>query len=490
MPEQPHLAQRNQLRAAQRHHAAGDWSAAAAAYQELLQKHPGDAELHFLLGAALRGLGRAADARSSLQKALRTHPNHADSYHELALTYKQEGRFAEAQRVFDKALKLHPNEPTLLAAKAELLYSVGNHDAALALIEPLLAQPSPHIALAMTFALLAGRGDRRAEAAQMLSLALAAADPPPALRADALFRLGDLYDGMGDHDKAFEAFDAANRTKAVRFEPESFSALATLMIQKWTPAAMDALPRAAVKSERPVFIIGMPRSGTTLVEQILASHPMVHGGGELNGIPRLVHEWQGGLSGAISLLTDLEGLTQTAVDRAARDYLHELKSIAPASARRVTDKMPLNFLHLGLIALLWPSAQVIHCMRDPMDTCLSCYVHHFAGSNPFAYSLEHLGRFYRDYERIMSHWHRVIASPILEVRYEELVENPETMSRRMINFIGLEWNETCLRFHENRRVALTASQHQVRRPIYRSSMMRWKAYEKFLDPLKAALASS
>lgn len=475
------------LREAQGKHAAGDVSAAALTYRQLLRTQPNDTQLLYMLGAAERMLGRTSEAREHLQKAIGLRLRDPGIYHELALTYKQDGRFAEAHRVFDKALQLHSDDPALRAAKAELLLSEGNPDAALAVIEPLLAQPSPHIALVMTFALLAGRVDRRAEAAGLLKLTLAATNPPPAVRADAMFRLGDLYDGMGEYDQAFAAYESANRAKAVRFDPDSFSALATLMLQKWSPAALAGLPRATVKSERPVFIVGMPRSGTTLVEQILASHPAVFGAGELNGIPRLVHEWQGGLSGAISLLTDLEVMTQAVIDRAARGYLDELRAIAPASAKRITDKMPLNGLHLGVIAHLFPSAHVIHCVRDPMDTCLSCYVHHFAGSNPFAYNLEHLGRFYRDYERIMSHWKRVIARPMLEVRYEELVENPEEESRRMIDFIGLEWNEACLRFHENRRVVLTASQHQVRRPIYRSSIERWRAYEKFLGPLKTAL---
>ncbi|MCA9312621.1 MAG: sulfotransferase, partial [Phycisphaerales bacterium] len=174
------------------------------------------------------------------------------------------------------------------------------------------------------------------------------------------------------------------------------------------------------------------------------------------------------------------------VSESARRYREHIREMAPDAAR-ISDKMPTNFLHLGLISCMFPAARVVHCRRDPVDTCLSCWMQHFAGSHPYASDLTHVGLFWNEYQRVMQHWMDVLPNPILEIDYEAVVEQQEEESRRLVDFVGLPWSDSCLHFHESDRVNLTASHAQVRRPIYRSAVRRWKHYEKHLAPLRDAL---
>ncbi|MCI0365147.1 MAG: sulfotransferase [Phycisphaerales bacterium] len=475
---------------AQRRHAAGDNAGAAAIYKTLLRNRPNDAQLLYVLGAAQAALGQLNEARTALSKALKMRPNDAAVHRDLAATYRREGRLPEAHRVLDHAIELLPDNPLLLSTKADCHFIAGEFERALATLRPALDCDVQHISLALVFARLAPRAGQEQRAVEMLDRCLMQDRLAPIVRADALFRLGDLLDRLGQYDRAFAVIQQANQLRGTRFDPKSFSrSVDDLIDLTWTKTRVRQLPRSTAKTDKPIFIVGMPRSGTSLVEQILASHPDVFGAGELNHIPKLVHERQATIGGAMSLATDLEWLTQESVDREARAYVGSIRRLSP-KARRVTDKMPLNCLHLGLISLLFPAAKVIHCVRDPMDTCLSCFFQNFAGHNPFAYDLTHLGLFYRDYQRIMRHWREVLGIKILDVQYEDLVADQEGWSRRMLESIGLEWDDACLRFHESKRVVLTLSNDQVRRPMYSSSIGRWRNYEKHLGPLKQALQLS
>ncbi|MGH7030610.1 MAG: sulfotransferase family protein [Stellaceae bacterium] len=236
-------------------------------------------------------------------------------------------------------------------------------------------------------------------------------------------------------------------------------------------------------SPLPVFIVGMPRSGTTLVEQMLASHPEVHGAGELGEIERAV----AALGGPDGVPADIGGAE---LRRLGASYLAKVTALAPG-ATRITDKMPANFRYAGLIHLALPNARIIHLSRDPVDTCLSCFSILFGGDQPFTYDLGELGRYYRAYQRLMAHWRAVLpAGVMLEVRYEALVGDFEQEARRIVAHCGLRWNAACLDFHNTRRPVHTASSVQVRRPLYRSSVGRWRPAEEVLRPLLDALAEA
>jgi hypothetical protein len=230
----------------------------------------------------------------------------------------------------------------------------------------------------------------------------------------------------------------------------------------------------------PVFIIGMPRSGTTLVEQILASHPKVHGAGELNDL-------EAAMTSLRSSVGPRPGLGGEELRRIGARYLKRVRAIAPA-AERITDKMPANFRYAGLIHLALPKARIVHTRRDPIDTCISCFSILFAHNQPFAYDLAELGRFYRAYAALMKHWREVLpVEEMLEVQYEELVDNFELWARRILAHCGLEWNNACLEFYKTKRPVWTASAVQVRQPIYRSSVGRWRPDQGMLQPLIEAL---
>jgi hypothetical protein len=230
----------------------------------------------------------------------------------------------------------------------------------------------------------------------------------------------------------------------------------------------------------------MPRSGTTLVEQILSAHPGVAGGGELMYFPQIAETLREsfGLSARYpKAVAEIGGAQGSEI---IRYYLDRLQQRHPGYAR-VTDKLPGNFLHLGLIALLFPRASFIHCSRDPMDTCLSCYFLKFHQAHPYSYRLQDLGFYYREYQRLMAHWRQVLPVRMLEVDYEDLVARQEEVSRQLVAHCGLEWDDRCLDFHKSDRNVRTASLAQVRQPMYRTSVKRWKHFEPFLGPLRAAL---
>jgi len=232
----------------------------------------------------------------------------------------------------------------------------------------------------------------------------------------------------------------------------------------------------------------MPRSGTTLVEQIIDCHSCAHGGGELTALNKIVRELQRRAYEPGDVLVSLSAIGARSIERAGREYLREIGAISK-DAKRVTDKLPSNFRHIGLIAASMLGAKIIHTVRHPLDTALSCYFQHFASTNTWTCRPETIGAFYRGYTKLMAHW-RSIGIEILDVSYEELVSDQEAQSRRLIGFIGLEWEDACLRFHESGRVAMTASSEQVRRPMYASSVARYERYRAHTAPFIEAMGPS
>jgi hypothetical protein len=299
--------------------------------------------------------------------------------------------------------------------------------------------------------------------------------------------MAGLHDAIRCYDEAFQHASIANALRKGKYDRNLTECLVESFVSYFSRANLRRPQRATQDCQTPVFIVGMPRSGTTLVEQILASHPEVHGAGELDWIFRL---WQSAVSRHSTKTARfsrcLERMTGRDVDALAAEYLARLQSLGH-EALRVTDKMPTNFMHLGLIAMLFPSARVIYCRRHPRDTCLSCYMTDLAAGNNFSLALSFAGHFYLQCERIMTHWKSELDLRILEVEYEDVVHYTEHQSRRMLHFLDLPWDGQCLRFYENKRPVATASQAQVRRPIYQTSVSRWRHYERHLEGLKASL---
>ncbi len=348
------------------------------------------------------------------------------------------------------------------------------------LLTPLIARGSISWRLAAAFAQAAPGIGREEEALSLIERSLQIEDLHLANRAQLHFHAAALLDRLGRYDEAFERARLGNEGRERRFDAGEFSQRVSRDIEFFTADRMKRLPRATHGNPRPVFIVGMPRTGSSLVEQILASHPDVFGAGELPAMTEVAKsiinretESPGVYPENLGLLSEAE------LNQLAGTYLDRISS-SNATARYVTDKMLLNFRFLHLIELLLPECKIIHCVRDPRDTCLSCFMTNFAVGNPFAFNLDHLASFYRDYVRLMHHWKKVLALPILEVVYEEVVSDLDGQARRIVEFLGLEWNDNCLAFHKNKRHVTTSSRDQVRQPIYSASVGRWKNYEKHL----------
>ena len=403
-------------------------------------------------GFVLLELGRPDDAIRLFHEVLERDPADADASYALGLAYQRIGRLAEGASWLGKALELRP-------AHADAMWQLA----------------------------LSGKpGQSRLDLPRIEALAESdLLDMPDRMLAH--FTAGRIRDAMGDHREAFAHYVAANRLKDVSFDPEGEAQRLAVIKRTFDRPFFERMRGAGVEDPRPVFIVGLPRSGTTLLEQMIASHSRAHGAGELEDMSRL----------ALDLLPSIYD-TAGGLAKAAEVGPHELRAVGEAyvgaldqrapGAERVVDKMPMNVLHLGLIAAALPGSRLIHCRRDPMDGCLSMYTHHFTGNYPFAYDLENLGFYWRLYDDLMAHWRAVLPVSVLEVSYEALVQDPEATLRGVLEFCGLPWDPQCLAFHADGRVVRTSSFAQVRQPVYRTAVGGWRRFETELEPLRRALA--
>ena len=463
----------------------GRWGAARDHFVEAIRLEPDCADYYFNAAICCWSDGRVREAGVYLQGAVRIKPTLSAAQAWLGEWYLSQGMTEAALRASAIAIDLEPRNPEFLRARAWVL-AAGDPDAAWEIVQKLVAWTPMTASLARLYGMLASRFGQEAEALGAIERLLKAGMTPG--ESPLYFTAAELLDRAGRYDEAFSLVAKGNGLyRGAPYDPAAYEHLTYPQIEYFTRERIRSMPKATLRSDKPVFIVGMPRSGTSLVEQILASHPAVYGAGELDFIH---HVWVGTLEMLRSNFDQypkcLDKLTTEQVEGMADVYLAPLVAMKP-DATRITDKMPLNFLHLGLIASLFPSARIIHCMRDPMDTCLSCFMTHFNYPQPFKHDLAHLGHFYRLYEKLMAHWKGVIDLPMLEVSYEEVVANPEAQSRRMVEFLDLTWDDRCLTFHQTKRPCATASVMQVREPVYNTSVGRWRHYERHLGRLESAL---
>ncbi|HEY2111931.1 MAG TPA: sulfotransferase, partial [Dongiaceae bacterium] len=301
--------------------------------------------------------------------------------------------------------------------------------------------------------------------------------------------LGKAYEDLGRHDEAFASFREGKRLKRklAPFDEAAMAARFESLQRVFTPALMAAACGQGSESDLPIFVVGFPRSGTSLVEQILASHPQVHGAGEVGYLDQIAASLRASTAPELPY-PEYVAYLGAAEFRALGDaYVAKLRALAPA-AGRITDKLPENYLNIGLIHLALPRARIVHVRREPLDVCVSCFAINFFAGLPYTSDLGELGRVYRRYLELMAHWRRLLpAGAMLEVQYEEVVADLEGQARRLLHHCGLAWDPRCLTFHETQRPVRTASVNQVRQPLYRSSLERWRRYERHLGPLIEAL---
>lgn len=465
----------------------GDYLQAINYLQQALENTDEQLEVLGVLARLYLEYGMHQQAIDSCKKAMEIDPDNKSAHFFLTLALTDSVHYEEALKELDSLVLDAPDSPLLLGARANLLARLGDYEEAHQIIKSLINKDTATDNIIDVYARLCHKFDECDEATAMLYQTLKKTDLNKSYRRGLLFTLGKLQDRLHNYDSAFEAIHEANELKPYICDHDKYT---NYINQLMHPDITALIKKTRIISSthrvNPVFIFGMPRSGTSLVEQIISSHPDVVAGGERNEISSLVSKlpFMEGIKG--SYPECLKQLTPELINQmlAAYDsYTQEIES----GVTLITDKMPENYQHLVFIRMLFPDARIIHCVRDPMDTCLSCYFQQFTGYHDYAYKLEDLGKHYNEYKRLMNHYRDVDKIPFLEVKYEELVHNTEEITRQMIDYCGLDWDESCLRFYDSDRVVRTASYDQVNKPIYTGSIDKWKHYEEQLKPLRDAL---
>ena len=456
----------------------GRYEEAERCYREAIALSPNFSDPHANLGVLLRQKSYLSDSEAFLRRALKLKPTDLDARTNLGLTLVFLGRLRDARAYFAKVLKTTPRSVLALYGMGQIAALEGQFEEAettfrrVIEIDPKMSNAWASLPLIRKMTKADSDWLKGAEE-------IATSRIHPMEEANLRFAMGKYCDDVNDFADAFKNFKRGNellKTAAEDYDRQGHSTFISGLMRIYSREAISTIGAPGSSSAKPVFVVGMPRSGTSLAEQIIASHPAAYGAGELNFWAALM-EKDDELSHAV--------LSEPARLRVAEEYLRILEGFS-ASASRVIDKAPVNSDFLGLIYSVFPNARVIYLQRDPIDTCLSCYFQQFLTGLNFTLDLSDLAHYYREHQRIITHWRAVLPPGfILDVPYEELVADQETWSRKMLDFVGLEWDPRCLEFHTNKRQVTTASAWQVRQKVYKSSVARWRNYEKFIGPLKA-----
>ena len=442
---------KNKLHRAMDLHKAGKLDAAETIYLDVLKHNPDDPNALHLLGIIVAERGNAEKGIDMILQALQKVPNSFAMYHNVGNLYAQSGQLKKAEENFRKAIELNPDY-------AEAFHNLSSNvkfskdDPAIGLLRELIKSKD-----------------------------LSVVDS-----CFAYFALGKMLNDIGEYDEAFLAYEKGNQFKKAEFPRQEHLQIVENILQCYTPNLFQQLEGCGDPSETPVFIVGMPRTGTTLVEQIIASHPQGFGAGELGDITSIAGSLTNFSSNNSLYPFCLAGLNEEVFTGFARTYLQKQEALAPA-AKRIVDKHPLNFQYVGLIHLMFPNARIIHTLRHPLDTCLSCYFQNFSRGQEYSFDIKSLTTFYHSYRKIMAFWEKLLPGRVFSIRYEDVVNDPEYWAHQLIEHIGLEWDDACLQPHASDRHVRTASTWQVRQPIYKTSVYRYRKYEKHLGELKALL---
>jgi len=474
--------------------ARGDFAAALRCFDSARAREPAAAVNYERLAVTLVALRRFAEAESRYREALARDPDNADSQHGLGWTLEQTHRLEAAVHAYREAVRLNPRADGSSNNMGNCLQALGRfdeaHDAYRRAIEGAPRVPLYYRNFVQTKRLSADDP----VFAQLEQLAGDADSLSRADQAEVHFAYGAALSGVGRNDASFDHLLKGNALyrAGMRYNEAESLGLFTRLPELFGADILAATRGLGDPSAAPIFIVGMPRSGSTLIEQILASHPRVFGAGERSefgealvaGIRRDADD---------PLRIDIEALPEGDAARwraLGADYLRRMQHVLAeidSQASYFTDKYPFNFINVGLIHLALPNARFIHSRRSPLQTCLSIFSRIFHDV-PFGYELGELGRYYRAYDALMAHWRRVLPEGVMiEIAYEELVDDFEANVRRMLAHCGLEWDPRCLAFHQTARRVSTASSAQVRRPLYRASIQRWQPRRELLEPLLSAL---
>lgn len=475
------------------HHRAGRYADAIAYYQKILSRRPDLAETYNNLGHALLALKKPEAAILAFECAIELKRHYPEALCNWGLALAELDRFDEAEVKYRQAIAIDPDFSGAYNNLGLLMKSKGRLPEAREAIERAIHLAPRSVAYYTNLAAIRpfAAGDRYLTALEVLDRNCEALPAGDQIHLN--FALAKAYETVGQPQRAFEHLHRGNalkRRQIVYDEAETLGQMDRLC-ELMGRDFIEARQGCGEPSSSPVFIIGMMRSGTTLIEQILASHPLVFGAGELPLFDRATGSIQAALPGMPPFPNMVQMMSGDHFRALGAFYLERIRRLAPAAATRITDKTTVNFLFAGLIHLALPNATIIHSIRDPADTCVSCFATDFTEAHAHTYDLAELGRYYRHYRALMAHWQAALPPRrIVEVHYEELIADFEGTARRIVSACGLAWDAKCLDFHRTERSIRTASAAQVRRPIYTESVGRWRKYEAFLGPLLTELQPS
>jgi tetratricopeptide (TPR) repeat protein len=467
----------------------GHFSEAVASYRKALELDSGYTDARHNLGLAEAALGNTEEAVAHYLNALELQPEHAEAYSNLGNALRELGQVEQAFDSFRKAIEIKPEYAEAHHNLANLYYDTGDMVAAEKSYSQAISLQADHASAHRSRTRVVKHREYNQQITAMEEL-LDTAELTAEQRMHLGFGLGKAMEDIGEYDRAFDYYKSANAYKreqcsySIEREGKRFDEIK----QAYSGKLFEQLSSSGSTDSTPIFIVGMPRSGTSLVEQILASHVDVYGGGELMLMAETAREILGSNTQA-DLGASLASISVETLKSSGEDYVRKLRSRSQ-SALRITDKMPGNFEFIGLIKLILPNAKIIHCRRGAEDTCLSVYKNYFSSrGHYYAYELSELGHFYREYQSLMEHWSDLLPGFVYDIQYEDVVANQEQQARALLAHCGLDWDPGCLDFHTTARSVRTASAAQVRQPIYDTSVAVWKRYESSLGPLLKALGS-
>ncbi|MCG8433304.1 MAG: sulfotransferase [Gammaproteobacteria bacterium] len=502
----------------------GDAAGARAGCGQILDKEPDNTEIRKLFGMLLFESGDHAQGREQMQAALaeKSPRIRKHAYIELGKNLAGKNRFAAAAHAVRAAVEIETEDVETLNLLSEYIFRAGDTEEAIAVLQRAVElDPTYSEAYYNLGSMLQNAGDKQ-HALEVFTQAFSlepgspgvvnyaaakkfsAEDPSisvleqqsrlPGLAVEAKlgvhFSLGKAYDDIGEYEKAFTHYKQGNDIKRATFQydiSQDQTAIANIMAH--LNAEWLRLPHQGNPSTAPIFIVSLPRSGSTLVEQILASHSQIKGLGEILEFQATLLEFSNRFNNTIATVEDYAREISRHANLLGSRYLERARYYA-GDAKHFTDKTPRNFLHLGIILAALPNAKIIHCRRDAVATCFGCYRRLFDPGEPFLYSLTELGEYYLLYEKLMRHWHSIVPGKILDVQYEQLVADPEAQIKEILEFCGLSWEDNCMDFYKTRRTVSTLSASQVREPIHKNAVEHWRHYEKYLASLKQALNRS
>ena len=456
---------------------------ALAIINQALALNHRDPKSHYIAGMSMMTLGAVDKAMGAFETTVKLAPNHGAAYNNMGVLYEGRGQPKKAKIAYSKAVDINPKDAKAHNNLASIMIADGNvadaiiHIDAAINAQPFMIEAHHNLSALKTYK----KGDKHIEL--LKNIERNSSKLPPENQIRLWFILGKVHSDLEEYDKAFEYYTLGNNQKRASFKYNEDEAI------KFTQDIKSVFNKPYFKDCKknklddltPIFIVGMPRSGSTLIEQILSSHSDVHSGGELLTLNEAIK------SIVKNFPIDIENLSDHELKMIGDDYLAKIRKLSP-NAKRIINKMPSNYHYAGLIAKILPGAHIINTYRNPMDCCLSNYTHLFLHTIQYAYDLGELGRYYNRYQTLMQHWHSVLPKGVLlDIQYEDVVDDLEQEARKIIDFVGLEWQENCLNFHKNKSRVKTASAAQVRKIIYKSSIEKWLVFEKHLSPLKDAL---